>query len=91
MTIVATLKDGRIISRAAITPVILSTAGNAALTATFSDLRKVEYILQWNITTNPAQNIYGPRDTWIAGNMAGTTVYAAGATTVSGEGIAIGY
>jgi len=91
VTIVATLKDGRVISKASITAVVLSAAGNAALKATVSDLRKVEYVLQWNVTTNPAQNIYGPRDTKITNNVVGTTVYAAGATTVAGEVIAIGY
>jgi len=89
--IVATLPDGRIIARTAITGVVIAAAGNAALTATVTDLRTVEYVLQYNITTSGAQRIDAPRDQKIVGNIVGVTVYAGGATTVGGEVITIGF
>lgn len=91
MVIVATLMDGRLLARTAFTPAVLGGAGNAALTATVTDLRKVEYVVSINITTSPAQRIDAPRDLKITSNVVGVTVYAGGATTVGGEAITIGF
>jgi len=91
MTIVTRLPDGRIIARTALSSVVLAAAGNAAPIATVSDLRVVEYVLGYNITTSPAARIDAPRDQKIVGNIVGVTVYAGGATTVGGEVITIGF
>lgn len=91
MTVLTVLPDGRVIARAAFTSVVLGASGNAALTASVTDLRKVEYVLQFNITTSPARQVRGPRDAKIDGNAVGVTVYVAGATTVGGECICIGF
>lgn len=91
MPIVAILPDKRVIARAAITGVVLGSAGNASLTATVSDLKTVEYVLQYNITTSPLQRIDAPNNPKIVGNVVGVTVYAGGATTVGGEVIAVGF
>jgi hypothetical protein len=90
VTIVATLKDGRIIARAAISTVEASGAGDVALTATVSELRKIEYVLQWNLSST-ATSIHYPRNVSITNNTVGTTLYAVGATTISGEVLVIGY
>jgi len=91
LPIVAILPDKRVIARAAFTDVVLGAAGNAALKATVSDLKTVEYVLEYNITTSPGQRIDAPRDQKIVGNVVGVTVYAGGATTVGGEVIAVGF
>jgi len=91
LPIVAILPDKRVIARAAFTPAVLAAAGNAALTATVSDLKTVEYVLEYNITTSPGQRIDAPRDQKIVGNVVGVTVYGGGATTVGGEVIAVGF
>jgi len=91
VTIVSILADKRVIARAALTPVVLGAAGNAGLTATVSDLKTVEYVLTYNITTSPGQRIDAPRDQKIVGNAVGATVYAGGGTTISGEAIVVGF
>jgi len=90
MTVVATLKDGRVIARAPIAQVIGAEAGNIAALATLSDLRQVEYVLQYNFTTSDDTNAC-PHDGKITGNVVGVTVCIGAATTVSGEVIAIGF
>jgi len=91
LPIVAILPDKRVIARTAFTGVVLGAAGNAALAATVTDLKVVEYVLQYNITTSPLARIDAPNNQKIVGNAVGVTVYAGGATTVGGEVISVGF
>jgi len=91
VTILATLKDGRVIASAAITSVGRSDAGFLSVQATIADLRTVEYVLQVNFTTSPDRGIT-TQDAKITGNIVGLTVYCVGGgTSVSGDIIGIGF
>lgn len=93
MVVVATLKDGRIIARTAITAIGRSTAGEiipADLTVT--DLRKVEYVLSVNlIKANDAGAAVTPHGVKLTNNIVGLTVYASAGCTISGEVLSIGF
>jgi hypothetical protein len=88
MTVVATLKDGRIIAKASISRTAMGAA--TSLSATITDLRKVENLLQVNLLSdaNVGLHISG---TSISGNVVGITVVPASGTTVSGEVIVVGF
>jgi hypothetical protein len=91
MTVVALLRDGRIIAQAAIS--LTAIAGNTptAVSATVPDLKKIEYLLSTKLSS--VGNVtFAVSGTSISGNAVGVTVIP-GATgiTVSGEFLAIGY
>jgi len=90
MTVLATLKDGRIIAKASITRTAMAANTPTALSATITDLRKVEDILTVNLLSdaNAALHVSG---TSVSGNVVGVTVNAAAGTTVGGEIIALGF
>lgn len=91
MTVVATLKDGRVIARKALTAKVVAATTDTALAAvSVDDLRQVEYILQFNLTTSPDTYVH-EHDAKITGNAVGVTVYAGAGTTVGGEVIVIGF
>jgi len=90
MTVLATLKDGRIIASGSITRTPIAATTATAISATISDLRKVESILQWNLTSDANVSLH-VSGTSISGNIVGTTVYAASGTTVGGDAIVIGF
>ena len=89
MTVIAMLKDGRLICATAIprTPV---ASGAQALSATVTDLRKVEWILavQLGADANVSVPVNG---TSISGNAVGVTINPASGTTISGNFITLGY
>jgi hypothetical protein len=90
MTVIATLKDGRIIAKAPITEVARSSPGLVYTSATLSDLRKVEEILQVNLTSTVQVTPQNP--TVISGNVVGLSVYVgASVGSVTGHAIAIGF
>jgi len=90
MTVLATLRDGRIIAKASITRTAIAANTATALSATITDLKKVEDILQCNLDSdaNAALHVSG---TSISGNVVGVTVTPAAGTTVGGYIIAIGF
>ena len=90
MTVVATLKDGRVIAKALLPQGYRSDAGDIALLATVTDLKTVEYVLQYNFDVSGAVNV-DPRNAKIDGNVVGVTVYVGGETSVSGEVIVVGF
>lgn len=90
MTVVATLKDGRTISREAITPVDREGAGKVYVEATFPQLRRVEYLIQTNFSATPNTD-FSPEEPVIDVNVVGITVYCGAGTTISGEMIVTGY
>lgn len=91
MTVLATLKDGRIIASAAISSTPIAATTPTAVSATVTELRKVEALLsiQLNSTANITFAVSGIS---ISGNVVGVTVIP-GATgiTVSGTATVIGY
>lgn len=90
MTVLATLKDGRIIAKADITRTPIAANTPTAISATVSDLRSVEEILQINLMSdaNAALHVSG---TSMSGNVVGVTVNAATGTTVGGNFVVIGF
>ena len=90
MTVIATLKDGRVIAVADITAVGRSDAGKLSISATLTHLKTVEYVLQTNLDADPNRNFSVERPS-IAGNVVGITVYVGGGTTLTGEVIGIGF
>ena len=90
MTVVATLKDGRVIAKADVAQVITAAAGKVYTTATLTDLKTVEYVLQFNLNAEANVN-FSPERPSISGNIVGVTVYCGGGTTITGECIAIGF
>lgn len=90
MTIIATLKDGRLIAKKSITATEITGATATAVSATISDLRKVESLLSVNLNAvaNVALHVTG---TSISGNVVGITVVPASGTTVTGDITAIGF
>jgi len=90
MTVLATLKDGRIIAKASITRTPIAANAATALSATITDLRTVEDLLQLNLTSdaNAALHVSGIS---VYGNVVGVTVTPATGTTVGGYMIAIGF
>ena len=91
MTVLTVLPDGRIIARTALTATVVAGTTDTALPAvTVTDLKKVEYVLQVNLNTDP--DTYAiPHDPSIAGNAVGLTVYAGAGTTVGGEILTLGF
>jgi len=90
LTIIATLKDGRVIAKADIPAQVATAAGTLAFTVTLSDLRKVEYLIQVNPKTSPG-TYCALQDFDISGNVVGLTVYVGAGTTLTGEVIGIGF
>lgn len=91
MTIVATLRDGRVIASASITTIYPVASTATATSATIAELRKVEKVLSINLfaTNNISITVTG---TSVYSNVVGLTVVpGATGTTVTGEVIAIGY
>ncbi len=90
MTVITKLPDGRLIARQTITATSILSAGSIALTVSFPDLKKVEYALAVNLSTDPKTNAT-PQDITTEKNVVGMTVYVGAGTTVSGEVIALGF
>lgn len=91
MAIVTILPGGRIIARTALTDTVVGATTDTALPAAIvTDLKKVEYVLQINLNTDP--DTYAiPHDASIAGNAVGLTVYTGAGTTVGGEILTVGF
>lgn len=94
MTVCATLKDGRIIAKGTITTVSRATSGLVYTSATIAELRKVEELLQVNLTSlvqATPQNPTMGEDYGGGANVVGLSVYLGGSGGVSGEAIVLGY
>jgi len=89
VTVLATLKDGRIIAKAPITEVSSATAGLVYTSATITELRTVEAVLGINLTSAQAQ--VTPQNPTPYGNVVGLSVYFGGSGGVTGEVIALGF
>jgi len=90
LTVITILPDGRAIAKASLTAKSRTNAGALAFTVTFTDLKKVEYVIQCNLSTSPKTNAT-PQDFDYNKNIVGLTVYVGAGTTVSGDIFAIGH
>ena len=88
MVVLTTLRDGRVIAKGAITEVSRATAGLVYTSATISELRNVEDVLQVNLTSVVQATPQVPTAT---GNVVGLSVYVGASGGVTGEVIAIGF
>lgn len=88
MTVLATLKDGRIIAKASITAASGTGAGLIYTSATLTDLRKVEQVLGVNLTSLVQAS---PQNVTPSGNVVGLSVYIGGSGGVSGELMVLGF
>jgi len=75
MTVLATLKDGRIIAQASFTAKWVAAGSTGFITATVSDLRTAEAVLGINLTGTTGQSISPYLGPWTAGNVVGLSVY----------------
>jgi hypothetical protein len=90
MTVIALLRDGRIIAQTAIPRTPLAATTPTAISATVTDLRKVEYILSLKLGAD-GNTVITAGGTSVYGNAVGITVNAAAGTTVFGEVITVGF
>jgi hypothetical protein len=90
LPVVATLPDGRVIAKASIPSTTFTAAGSATVTITFTDLKLVEAVLEFSLSTTTATNVT-VQNVSISKNSISATIYVAAATTVSGEALAIGF
>ena len=94
MTIIATLKDGHTIAKASNTVVVPIGGGNVSMSITFSELRRIDAVLQVQVdATDPPVNIEGEVGTHksISNNVVGFTIFGVSAgTTLTASAVAIG-
>jgi len=90
MTVITVLPDGRVIAKATVSATSRTTAGALPVSVTVTDVKKVEYVMQWNLNTSPQTN-YSPTGIKITNNIVGATIYVASGTTISGEVVVLGY
>jgi len=90
MPVVASLRDGRVIAKCALTKSWATKETCTYYTCTISDLRNIEEILQLNLEASDCSqfSIVGE---WHSGNVVGLSVYAVTGTSVSGDVIAVGF
>jgi len=89
--IVATLKDGRVIaySQSGPTPILPTTV--TGIYIYFPDLRKIEYVIDVELYTNPPTYLTRTMNKWLeAANVVGLTIYTAAGTTLTVDALAIG-
>ena len=89
MTVVATLRDGRVVAKASITEVSRADAGLVYTSATLADLRRVETVLMVNLTSLVQATPQNP--TIVDANVVGLSVYVGASGGVTGEVVAVGY
>jgi len=97
VTVIATLKDGRIIASASITATWVNSGSTGYLSATVSELRTAEKVLGVNLTTDGAHTVSLHAGPYVSGNVVGLSVYvgaapgAATGTSVGGEVNVVGF
>ena len=94
MTVVAEL-PGRpkrlIVSGTSDTIVVPVSGGNQPVTVTLRDLRRVEKVIQVNVTTDPVVDVSPPQNITVSKNVVGMTLRFGAGTTLTTEVIAIGF
>jgi len=65
--------------------------GNQAVTVTMKDLRRVEKVIQVNVTTDPVADVSLPQNIVIDKNVVGMTLRFGAGTTLVAEVIATGF
>jgi len=94
MTVVAEL-PGRpkrlIVSGTSDTIVVPVGGGNQPVTVTLRDLRRVEKVIQVNVTTDPVVDVSPPQNITVSKNVVGMTLRFGAGTTLTTEVIAIGF
>ena len=91
MTIIGRLADGRTIATATST-ILTTSAGVYSITFTFSELRKVDAVLEVRLQTQPLFDPGTPAYEKIDGNTVGLTlVGVASGGTITGKMTAVGY
>jgi len=92
MAVLATLKDGRVIASGSATYTVPIGGGNQPVAVTISELRKVEYVMQYKFTTDPLVDPGTPVNEKIVDNAVGCTIAGVAAgTTLTVEVIALGF
>jgi len=97
VTVLATLKDGRVLAEASFTATWVTSGSRGYLSATVADLRKVEKVLGVNLTTDAAHTVSPHSGPYYDGNVVGLSVYvgaapgAATGTSVGGDVQVVGY
>ena len=91
MTVVATLKDGRIKASGSAT-IKPTSAGDYPVTITISECRKVEKVINYNITVTPLVDPGTPVNTVITDNVVGCTLLGVAAgCTITVEAVVVGF
>lgn len=94
MPIVATFHpavDGRTVARAT-RVYVLPQAGNYAISLTVTELRTLERVMQWNLTTDPLCDPGTPTNPTYSGNTVDCTLIGVGSgTTLTAEIIGVGF
>ena len=94
MTVIAEFpgKPKRLIVSDTSDTITVPVAGGAqGVTVTLKDLRRVEKVIQVNVTTNPVVDVSPPQNISIDKNVVGMTLRFGAGTTLSVEAIAIGF
>jgi len=90
--IIATTKDGKKVSVATSDTITVPIGGaNQGVVVRFSELSKVDYILEVNLTLDPVVDTGLPTNLDIKDNLVGFTVACGAGTTLTAEAIALGY
>lgn len=97
MTVLATLKDGRVMAEGDFTKTWINAGTIGYLSVTIPELRKVEKVLGVHLTTETAHTVSPHSGPQAIGNVVGLSVYvgaqhgAASGTSVGGQISVIGY
>jgi len=92
MTIVTVLPDGKVVARGSSTVTVPLGGGDQPVTITFSELKNVEQVLQYNFHTNPIVDPGTPVNEKIEKNVVGVTLAGVAAgTTLTVEALVVGY
>lgn len=89
MTVLASLKDGRVLAEGSFTKTWINAGTTGYLSATIQDLRKVEKALGVNLTTDAAHTVSHHSGPYYDGNVVGLSVYV-GATPGAAAGTSVG-
>ena len=97
MTVLATLKDGRILAEGEFTKTWINSGVTGYLSATVADLRNVEKALGVNLTTDGVHTVSPHSGPYYDGNVVGLSVYVGSSpggptgTSVGGDVQVIGF
>ena len=95
MTVIITVGKGekrKIIAKASSDTITVPLSGGAqGLSAVVSSLKRIDNVIQVNLTTDPPVDASLPQNLHVERNTVGTTIVFGAGTTVSAEFVVIGY